>query len=733
MTNADDRPKDKSKLSDEDFLGIVQSERRQSIGFEHDSILVSEREMALNYYKGEMPDLPTMPNRSKAVSTDVADAIETVLPDLVEIFLGGDDVATFVPNGPQDEQAAEQETDYVNQVVFHENNGFLILYSFFKDALQTKTGVVKFDWELDDIEPETFTGKTMMEMALAAQDGEITDVMPGGQDEQGQPLFNFTMVREEPNGSVKIRPVPPEDFTVARDTVLLEDTTYCAFRSRPRAQDLIAAGIDKDVVDEIPPYGTTTDQTLILARDTAGEHADQQTVVGAHEMRTVEVVEHYVRVDAEETGKPQLWRILTGGTETILIEREKVDRLPFAAITPYIVTHRFYGESVADRLIEIQRIKTALTRMALDSGYFALNQRMEVSTEKANEWTISDLLRNEPNMPVRSKTGDAVRSLTSGGLSFEPLTHLEYFSVQGEQRTGIVRNAQGLNPETLHETASVGMALIAASQKRVRLIARVFAETGIKDLFLGVHALLRKHASGEAVKRIKGQWIPVDPTQWAERSQMTIQLGLGSAGRQEELAAMQGILNVQKEIITLQGGANGPLVTQENVYAAITRMAHKAGEKAPEQFFSDPAKAQQQQPKPDPKMAAVEADQQQHQDKMQLQATEVAQNAQVEQAKVALAAQTAQAADQLAQQKAQTDAAVAAGNLELARQKFEADERFRYAQLAQQKDIELTKIQAQFGQAVTVQGMKDQTADKDRVADLEIQASEAEDARVMDD
>src|SRR5690606_10648717 len=118
--------------------------------------------------------------------------------------------------------------------------------------------------------------------------------------------------------------------------------------------------------------------------------------------------------------------------------------VPFAALTPYLVPHQFFGESVADKLIEVQRIKTAVTRMFLDSGYFALNQRMQVDMTLASDWTLSDLLKNEPNMPVRTR-GDAVKPLQSGGLASDPLAAIEHFSAQGEQRTGIVRNAQGLN------------------------------------------------------------------------------------------------------------------------------------------------------------------------------------------------------------------------------------------------------------------------------------------------
>src|SRR5438874_1750483 len=116
-------------ISDDDLLALVAAEARRSIGWDNDPELLRAREQALNYAKGRMPDVIAPPNRSQAVSSDIADAIETILPDLVEIFTGGDDVAAFIPRGQDDEAGAQQETDYVNHVIFNENDGWLALYS----------------------------------------------------------------------------------------------------------------------------------------------------------------------------------------------------------------------------------------------------------------------------------------------------------------------------------------------------------------------------------------------------------------------------------------------------------------------------------------------------------------------------------------------------------------------------------------------------------------------------
>src|SRR3954470_19067361 len=95
---ADGTERDKtSGYADADLLALVRAEMNRAIGFENDQELRAERETALNYVKGVMPDVPNLDNRSRAVSSDVADAIEAVMPDLMEIFTGGDDVAAFLP------------------------------------------------------------------------------------------------------------------------------------------------------------------------------------------------------------------------------------------------------------------------------------------------------------------------------------------------------------------------------------------------------------------------------------------------------------------------------------------------------------------------------------------------------------------------------------------------------------------------------------------------------------
>jgi hypothetical protein len=646
---------------DDDLLRLVREERRRSIGFgdTDNGQLTARRERALQYYKGEMPDVPALANRSQVVDSSIADAVETVLPDLMDIFIGGDDVATFVPQGAQDEDQAREESDYVQHVVLVENDGFLNFYTTIKDALLTTTGVFYWYWEEEEHDvPVAQVPAEQAELAqtqLEAQTGQETEA-------EEQPDGSVILTAKVTSGTVCIRAVPPEDFTVAFDTVDLKDTTYCAMRERVRVQDLILRGIDPEKARALPTYVIRND-VITEERDEAGEN-NLRSDAGPGDLRIVEARAHFIRVLDDENGKPTIKRVLTDGQETVTLEVEDVDQIPFAGLTPYMVPHRFYGESVADKLFEIQRIKTALWRAHLDSIYFGLNQRMEVAESKVSQNTIADLLRNEPGVPVRSTTGDAVRPITAGAPNFDTLASLEFAATVAESRSGIVRNAQGLNPDTLHDTASGALALISAAQKRVRMIARVLAETGIKDLFLGVHAMLRQGygTEGKTYKppsaKVRGQWKQPKPQSWPKREAMAIQVGVGGAGREHDLAVANNRLEIMERLIQMQGGTQGPLVDASNVHNALESWERASATKAPELYWSDPANTPPQQPKPDPKMVEAQQNAQLAQQQAQAQL-------QLEQAK---AAAKLKADQQAAQQQFALDQQRIGGEIELKRQ-----------------------------------------------------------------
>lgn len=587
--------KPKLPFSEEELLGFVASERQDAVGFDNDTDeLLASREKSLKYFKGTVDDLPLLKNRSQVVSMDVSDAVETVFPDLMEVFFGGDDILTFLPSGDEDVEKAEQETEAIRQVLTEENPGFLHFAHVIKDSLITRTGVWRMWWE-DPKYDEQVREVNPVELQGLMQAGvEITDV-----EEPAQPMepFKVTIRVLKHPGMARYEPLPSEDFAVARDTVRLCDTTYAAHRARPRKQDLIAEGYDADKVRSLPPYDSMDTEEISNARDFADEHdADSE---GMGDLARVEVVYHVIRLLKPKTNELQYYSVCTGNNEAVLLHAEEIEYVPYAALTPYLIPHRMFGRSVADLMMEIQKVKTNLVRMMLDQGLFALNQRAEVAEDLASEYTISDLLNNIPGAPVRVRQVGAIKPIQSGGLSFDVLGAMETIDMAGEKRTGIMRFGQGMKADTLHETMGGAIEQAAMMLKRIRLMARMMAETGVKDLALGLHRIMRMHSTHAFRLRKNQKFVPLDPAEWGDRQDMSVEIGVGSGGRREKIENRKILGDAMGAVLGYQAtGQVGQVITQEEVYNYLAGLVRDLGYKDSARYAKDPAESGQ--PAPDP-------------------------------------------------------------------------------------------------------------------------------------
>src|SRR5215469_10279870 len=205
-----------SKMSTSDLKAMLASEKANALAAISAARLAEERADAMDYYFGHMQkDMPAQEGRSRAVSTDVADTIEGLMPHLMDVFAGSDEVVRFEPVGPEDEAAAAQETDYVNHVFMQQNGGFMVLYSFIKDALLSKVGIVKVWWEeREEEERETYLDQSEDAFALLVADPEIEIV---AHSQHPDPLFK-PPVSSSAGPAIAAGPLPnPPPHSAAQD------------------------------------------------------------------------------------------------------------------------------------------------------------------------------------------------------------------------------------------------------------------------------------------------------------------------------------------------------------------------------------------------------------------------------------------------------------------------------------------------------------------------------------
>jgi len=423
-------------------------------------------------------------------------------------------------------------------------------------------------------------------------------------------LHDVTILTRKTYQCARVEGVPPEEFGIARHARGLRDCGYCFHEVVRREADLIASGYDPVQIRRLPST-TTLGSRESRARDTVDESVTITNDGLNKANREIKVTEHYVRMDHEGNGKAALYRVTTGGDDNEILIREgeeeivEVDCIPFAAMTPVIMTHRFFGRSVADLVMDIQRIKTALLRGALDNLYLHNHPRVEVPESHASDNTLDDLLVSRPGGIVRTKAPGGLQWQVVPDITGSIYPALQYFDATREWRTGVSRQGQGVDPNALqNQVATIANQMFNASQAKIKLIARIFAETGIRDLFSLLHGVIRKNGSQAQTALLRNQWITVDPRDWKERSDMTINVGLGTGTKSEQLAHMTTIIAFQKE--ALAGGLSH-MVTVDNLYNSAKEVVKLVGLKSVNRFFTDPRGQMPPTAGPDPSMVALQA------------------------------------------------------------------------------------------------------------------------------
>lgn len=639
---------------DKDILALIEQEEENAYGI-NDAQLSDERAEAIKYYLAE-PFGNEIEDRSQVVSTDTQDVIESALPQLLKVFVSGDKVVVFDPRGPEDVKAAEQETEYVNHIVMEKNHGFHIFYVWFKDALLSKNGYVKVWYEeYEQAEEDSYNGLTDAQVNMLVQDGvEVLEhtaypdpSFPAQQammmQQVGMPLPPIPQLHDvkirkvETVGCVKICNVAPEAIMVSTETsgLDLNESRFVQHRELMSLDEAKKMGfnVTDDTWSDVENFYQESD-----ARDLYGEDSSNL------ETTDVLVKDTYYKIDGK-----RMRYVIIGNT---IVHEEETEVVPFACLSPILMPHRHIGRSYADLVKDVQQVKSALIRGSLDSMYLANSPRFAMNSERVN---LEDMLTSRPGGIVRTQ-GDpagAIMPLVSTPVSPISFSMIEYMDSAKEKRTGVTAYNQGLDANSLNKTAT-GISIIAqASQERLLLVARLFAETGVKDLFTLVHRLIRKHQNKAEVVRLRNKWVEVDPRQWKTRTDLSISVGLGTGNKDQQLAHLQTILMAQKEAMPLG------VATPKNVYNALIKLTQNAGFKDAEEFWTAPdERPQQPQPNPEIIKAQQEAQlqQQKHQDDMQMQAMKHQSDAQLQREQMAMDMQLEQFKAQL---KAETDLAIA--------------------------------------------------------------------------
>ena len=683
-----------------ELVNVIGSYIDDSLGFIQTETSL-QRQVALEYYLRE-PYGNEVEGRSQIVTGEVAEVVDGALPQVIKVFTSSAKSVEFEPVNEGDGALAEQITAYVNHIFYKDNNGFEIMHDWFKDGLLQKVGVVKAYWDdKKDVTKEKYEHLTEDELAMIMQDEEVEVVEQEeveevieqepqpmidpqtGQpvmDEMGMPMmmevppivnvyYNIKCKRTKDFSKVKVENVAPEEFLIDKRATTIEDASFVAQRSLVTRSDLIAMGYDKDVVETLSTGDLLDFTPERVARYGAGEEPFNTNNSEDESMELVEYYECYVRTDLDKDGIAELHRVCYADNKILM--QEECDYIPFHSVCPIPIPHKFFGQSLADRATDLQLIKSTVTRQMLDNLYLTNNYRVGAVEGQVN---LDDLLTSTAGGVVRIKNPNALVPLTvqsSAGQSFPMLEYLD--SIQAK-RTGVSDAQQGLNPDILSNvTATAVSAMTSASQGKLELISRIFADTGVTSLFKGILQLICKYQNKERIIKVNNKFVPMDPREWSTEYNVTVNVGLGTGGKQEQLATMQMILTKQEEVIKGYGLDN-PLVNLKQYRDTLAKFINMAGFKDDSAFLMEVSEEQAM-------ALAKQAAEAPPEEDSNTKAAAIL--AEVEKEKAQMQMQAKMAELELEKQQMELDASKALIKLEQEKLKFEKEMAIRQLELAQ--------------------------------------------------
>jgi len=592
-------------VMDEDELqGIVGKEIDDAIDF-IDNWISPVRATATQYYRGE-PFGDEEEGRSQVVSMDVRDTVQAIMPSLMRIFHGSERTVEFAPNGPEDVAAAEQATAYVNFIMNRDNDGFLVTHSAFKDALVRKVGVIKAYWD-DQTKFETHDLSGIDDAGLAAIAADpAAEIEVVASEAMGEPqidpmtgqlipppmIHSIRVTYTHPDGRVKIEAVPPEEFLISREAKSVDEADFVAHRRIVTVSELVAMGYEYDDVADLS--SAHDDMNTNVERYTRNSAlTNEMNERNDPAMKKVLYVESYIRVDYDNDGIAELRKICTAGDGKKILANEPCAVAPFATFCPDPEPHDFFGMSVADTVADIQRIKSSIMRNTLDSLAMSIHPRVAIVEGMVN---VDDVMNTETGAIIRQRAAGQVQPMTMPFVGQQAFPVLQYMDEVKEARTGISKASAGLDAGALQSsTASAVQATVSAAQQHIELIARIFAETGMKRLYKLILQLVTTHQDRERMVRLSNAFVPIDPRVWNTNMDVVINVALGRGTDQERMMMLRQIGEMQKEAMATMGQQN-PLTDMSKLANTLKAMTELAGFKDASQFWNDPA---QFQPPPD--------------------------------------------------------------------------------------------------------------------------------------
>lgn len=577
---------------DKSLVTAIQRDISDAENYQDSVILPTVKERYEIYYADKdyyAKKFPRLSKVSSLVSTDVTDTIEWALPSLIKVFTGGDEVVTVQGSSEEDDKNAEIMQELLVYQLQRQNRFFPILYNWMKDALITGMGIIKCYWDRKE-DYQLLEQSMNMRAFQELQQQNIKIQSVEGPDEFGILRVQYLSPYYVKNAPV-LENILVSELLYSSDAKTLDEANFVAHKKkvtmsylREKEQQGIYANVDQ--ITPKPLTGILNDD---MVEQVIGDNYQGMSQEADDARAEVTLYECYTKIDWDNDGVLEDMIVTIVDDVILRVEPNYMGRHPFFAISPTKDPHRIWVKrSYAELIGELQDLKVALTRQIVQNIALTNDPKMILAEDAIN---IDDYVKGRA--VIRKKANHAMQdvamSMPVNQLSPYTYQFLEYIESQKENRTGITRYNQGLDASTLNKTASGINAIMGASTQRLELIARMFAETGVYELFRFMIGLNQKFIDQETVIRLTNQQLAISPDDLQGNFDLVVNAGISIASKESTQMMLQSMLTALMQV----RAAGIPIVTPENVYNLFKKWIEAAGFKNYADYITDPALVQQ--------------------------------------------------------------------------------------------------------------------------------------------
>lgn len=556
----------------------------------------TDNQKAYKYYRAKTMD-NEVEGRSQIVDSTVFETVEWIMPALEDIFSEENGIPEFEPVGPEDEGPAEAMTSLCRYQFWRQSDGVIPLRQAMKKGLLFKPGgIIKYCWEKEvSAEPKRWEGvgeHHLMAMRAMPDEFEMQSLMPR---EDGTYDLDGVQKTTEYDGP-RFYSVPDGEFLRHPNARDIKTSPFVAHKTRVTADFLLRKekeGFYKGVSEFLNDQGENpasqsefNDSESLMKGQDGLPHDTEHSQDPARKEYTL--YECYVQMDADGDGFLENRRIDMVNKTILRNELNEYKYPPFIKLCSIDDIDKFAGLTVAEMVLDIQRLRTFLLRQMVDNMAQANNSRKVYDPTIVNQ---ADVLNNVPGAAIRVVPGvdpkTAIHELVTQPFSQIAFNVLEYVTSLAEQRTGVSKSVKSVGDQ-YNETFSGQMAALNQASQRIRMIAKIMA-TGMADLFRAMVYMNKKFLTQNTFVRLENKFLEIAQDDLEGKMDLVVHVIMGQSSRQQTIVNMQQLMATLGQLVQVGIPALDAKVSNNIVREMVKSMGYKNVERfLPEIFLQAP-------------------------------------------------------------------------------------------------------------------------------------------------